>query len=148
MMLIIPRNILDEIVIHCEQEQPIEACGILAGAIKKTESKQVKTVTKIYSCQNELHSTTRYKISAEEQYHAFIDIEEQGLTLIGFYHSHPQGSTAPSTIDKKLANYIGYSYLIITLNPIKVTAWIFQKDQEFTPELLSIIDDTQGSSDA
>ena len=147
-MLIIPRNILDEIIIQCEQEQPIEACGILAGAIVKTESKQVKTVTKIYSCHNEFHSTTRYKIPAEEQFHAFIDIEEQGLKLIGFYHSHPQGSTTPSTIDKKLANYIGYSYLIITLNPIKVTAWIFQKDQEFTPESLSILDGTQGSSDA
>ena len=148
MMLVISRDILDDIITQCKQEQPIEACGILAGLSANADNKHVNTVTQIYPCQNELRSTTRYKIAAKEQYRAFIDIEEHGLQLIGFYHSHPTGPTTPSSIDKKLANYIGYSYLIIALNPLQVTAWILQKDREFTPESLSVINGTDGLIDA
>ena len=138
-MLVIPGHILDAIIAQCKHEQPIEACGILAGTITQAKNVHAKTVTCVYPCSNELNSTTRNKISAEEQYHAFMDIEERGLELIGFYHSHPKGSTTPSVIDKELANYIGYSYLIITLQPVHATAWIFQNDREFTPDPLSII---------
>lgn len=137
-MIVIPSRILKDIIAQCNRERPNEACGILAGKIQQTNSVVTKNITRVYPCVNELSSPKQYKISAEEQYHAFSDIEDLSLNLIGFYHSHPRGPSEPSTIDKEQANYIGYTYLIITLRPFQVTAWIFRKDREFMPEPWSI----------
>lgn len=130
---------LNDIIAHCNQEHPIEACGILAGIIRHVHGVLTKKVVQTYPCENELNDATRYKISAKEQYRAFIDIEDRGFDLIGFYHSHPNGSSMPSTIDLEQANYFGYTYLIIALHPIQVTAWIFEANREFIQESLSIV---------
>jgi proteasome lid subunit RPN8/RPN11 len=139
MTIILRSKDFETIVSHCKEEEPIEACGIIAGQIRDHNEKIVKEVLKIYLCKNELQSSVEYKIGAEEQLRIFSEINDEDLDLLGFYHSHPNTSSNPSQIDEKRANYIGYSYLIISLHPTKISSWILEQKRSFTKEEINII---------
>jgi proteasome lid subunit RPN8/RPN11 len=129
---------LEDIILHCKEEAPIEACGILAGNIKHSKKDTIKIIKKIFRCKNQLNSTTLYEIGAEEQYRIYTIIDDLGYELLGFYHSHPSTSTKPSSMDRKKSDYYGYSYIIVSLNPVKVSSWILEEKGIFKPEELFI----------
>ena len=139
MTLILRSKDFETIVSHCKEEEPIEACGIIAGQIIECDEKIEKQVNKIYLCKNVSHSPIEYKIGAEEQLRIFSEINANCLDLLGFYHSHPNTSSNPSKIDEKRANYVGYSYLILSLHPINISSWILKRQGLFTKEELDII---------
>ena len=139
MTLILRSKDFETIVSHCKEEEPIEACGIISGKIRDRDGKIVKEVQRIYLCKNKFHSPIEYKIGAEEQLRIFSEINDDSLDLLGFYHSHPNTSSNPSKTDEKRANYVGYSYLILSLRPIKMSSWILEQKGFFTKEELNII---------
>jgi proteasome lid subunit RPN8/RPN11 len=126
-MLRIRRGELDEIIRHSKRENPVEACGILAGRTTGVDGTPIRDVLKVYQCRNELDSPTEYRIEPEQQLRIFDEIEEAGLDLVGFYHSHPRGNPRPSSIDRERANYVGYSYLIVSLNPERISSWFLDE---------------------
>lgn len=139
MTIILRSTDFETIVSHCKRAEPNEACGILAGKIRDCDEKIVKEVLRVYLCKNELNSPIEYKIGAEEQFKIFSEINDAGLDLLSFYHSHPKTSSKPSMIDAKRANYVGYSYLILSLHPRKISSWILEKKGIFKKERLKII---------
>lgn len=141
-MIKIKRSDWENILSHCSDENPIEACGILAGTIKTSNGDQIKEVLKVYHCKNVLNSPTEYRIGAEEQFKIFSEIDAVELDLLGFYHSHVSHqhiSSKPSSIDRDRANYVGYSYMIVTLHPTKVSSWILEKKGVFKKEEICIL---------
>jgi len=126
-------------VSHCKRAEPNEACGILAGKIQDFDGKIKKKVLRVYLCKNEFKSPIEYKIGAEEQFKIFREINDEGLDLLGFFHSHPKTSSKPSIIDAKRANYVGYAYLILSLHPRKISSWILDRKGTFKKERLEII---------
>ena len=102
--LFIPREIWEEMARSIAEQAPIEACGLLAGL--KGEVKQV------YPIRNVMQSPARFKMDAQEQLKAFVDLETRGLELLAIYHSHPKGPTAPSETDIREFAYPGVAYLI------------------------------------
>jgi len=141
-MIKIRRRDLENVLSHCSDENPIEACGILAGTIKASSEGRIKEVLKVYHCRNELNSPTEYRIDAEEQFKVFSEIDAIELDLLGFYHSHVSHtykSPKPSSIDRDRANYIGYSYMIVALHPTRVSSWILEKKGVFKKEEICIL---------
>jgi proteasome lid subunit RPN8/RPN11 len=108
-------------------QNPLETCGILAGIITDVDEVSIRDVLKVYHCRNELDSPTEYRIEPEQQLQIFEEIERVGLDLLGFYHSHPRGDPRPSNIDRERANYVGYSYLIVSLYPVRVSSWFLDE---------------------
>jgi proteasome lid subunit RPN8/RPN11 len=43
------------------------------------------------------------------------EARERGLTVLGFYHSHPHSAAVPSATDREEAAYPGHLYLIVGL---------------------------------
>ncbi len=141
-MIKIKRSDLENILSQCSDENPIEACGILAGTIITSNGDLIKEVLKVYHCKNVLNSSTEYRIGAEEQFKIFSEIDAVELDLLGFYHSHVSNqhiSSKPSSIDRDRANYVGYSYMIVTLHPTKVSSWILEKKGVFKKEEICIL---------
>lgn len=103
----IPATLYVEILRHSQEEWPLEACGIMAG----TE----KTVKKIYRCQNVEKSPVSFAISPEEQLKVMEDIEKNGLSMIGIYHSHPHTDPYLSERDLSFFFYPGIFWLIVSL---------------------------------
>jgi proteasome lid subunit RPN8/RPN11 len=66
---------------HVEACLPSEACGLLAG--------QADCVREIFVIANRLGSPTAFRMDPAEQLSAFRRIEDQGMELVGIFHSHP-----------------------------------------------------------
>lgn len=109
--------------LHVADQAPLEACGLVAG-----KNNSVETVLPV---QNAARSTVRYRMDPQEQYNAFMQIEDHGLSLIGIYHSHPSGPAIPSFTDIEEAAY-DVIYLIWYPTNYKWTARGFQIEKGHT----------------
>jgi proteasome lid subunit RPN8/RPN11 len=92
----LPRALFDAIVAHSQEGWPNEICGLLAGRLHKP--------AEVYRIKN-IHEQpqTRYYMDPTEQITAFRDLEERGMELYGFYHSHPASPAEPSKTDRAMA---------------------------------------------
>lgn len=57
----------------------------------------------------------RYELDSAATVEAIDALEAEGLTHVGFYHSHPEGPRGPSRTDEARATWPGYVYLIVSL---------------------------------
>ena len=81
----------DQMIGIAQSELPLESCGILAG--DGIRSRQVIQIT------NVLKSPVRYELSPAELVKAFWSMEESGLSILSFFHSHPNTPPHPSRTD-------------------------------------------------
>lgn len=105
----------EEMIRHARREYPDEACGLLAGKACPEQGRRDGRVEKVYQMTNAEHSSVTYRLDPEEQYRAFVEIEEEGWELLAIYHSHSHSSAYPSATDLELAFYPDSLYLIISL---------------------------------
>ncbi len=108
MMLKIKKEIFNEMIQHCRECLPYEACGILAG--------KDNIVTKIYKIKNIENSSVSYFMQPKEQLLAMKDMKIYSIDMLAIFHSHPIGSAEPSQKDIDLAFYDLY-YIIVALEP-------------------------------
>jgi len=87
----IHRKVLDEVISHCMEVYPNEACGILAG--------KGNTVEKVYKMSNIKSSPAIYEMDPQEQLRCEREIKNSGQRIICIYHSHPSSSAYPSQVD-------------------------------------------------
>lgn len=95
MSIELPRRLFEEIVAHARAGAPDEACGVLAGV----EDKGVR----FYAMRNAEESPAAYRFDTDEQGRVFHDVEERGLDLLAFVHSHTHTEPYPSPRDVRLA---------------------------------------------
>jgi len=100
-------QIIDEILSHARADSPIEACGYLAG------SKDL--ISCAYPLTNIDKSTEHFSFLPEEQFGVLRQARNEGLEIIGVYHSHPQTPARPSPEDIKLAFDQELIYIIVSL---------------------------------
>jgi proteasome lid subunit RPN8/RPN11 len=123
------KAIYDDMIEHCRNCLPYEACGILAG--------KNNFVTEIYKIKNIEDSFVSYFMEPKEQLKAMKDIRQRGLDMIAIFHSHPFGNAYPSKKDRDLAFYDVY-YVIVGFEP-KIEVKSFKiKDGEINQEELII----------
>lgn len=89
--LTIPLDLLEQIVAHCRQAYPEEACGLFALDGRR--------VTAAWPGTNILHSPVRYRMAADEVARLMWLIEEERGLEAGVYHSHPHGPDTLSPTD-------------------------------------------------
>lgn len=106
-MLILPASLRHTMIAHARWGYPLEVCGILGG----TE----KIISHLYAIYNVNQSPTRFEMDPEEQFWAMMELEDQGLEMLAFYHSHPKGPHRPSPTDVAQAYYPDVTHFIISL---------------------------------
>jgi len=114
--LVIPDELLDEMISHARNCLPNEACGMLAGFAGRAR--------KIYALENSDASSVTYVVDPKAQLMAIRDMNSQGLDMIAIYHSHPDSPPLPSITDINRAffpgtrdlNYPGVAYVIVGLS--------------------------------
>lgn len=115
MILILSQEHLRQILEHARAEAPHEACGLLVG--------RDGYVTHVLPATNVAENPRdRYLMDPHDQLDHFQAMEEQGLDLLGIYHSHPASPAYPSATDLSMAYYPEVVYAIISLmqrdNPV------------------------------
>ena len=110
-MIEIPASVRDEMVVHAFAGLPDEACGLLAG----TNGGGPARATRFFPMANADHSRVTYRLEAKEQLQVFNRIEDEGLDLVGIFHSHTHAEAYPSETDRRQAFYPEAHYLLVSL---------------------------------
>ncbi|MGC2111287.1 MAG: M67 family metallopeptidase [Candidatus Korobacteraceae bacterium] len=109
-MLRLQASQYEEIRRHGEEAYPDECCGILLGVCDGDE----RSVRVVIRCENACTESpqNRYHIDPREVIRAQRYARDEGLEIIGFYHSHPDHPARWSQTDFDEAHWIGCSYAI------------------------------------
>jgi proteasome lid subunit RPN8/RPN11 len=141
MNILISTDLQQRIFRHLETAYPNEGGGFLLG---ETDGETV-TLTDALQVENQF--------AAEEQWHRYAmspldwarledDAEARGLTLVGYYHSHPNSPAIPSEYDRDYAlpNFV---YLItqVAAGPHAEAqrAWLLRPDRQSFDELRLVV---------
>lgn len=94
-----------------KEKAPEEACGLLAG----TDEDGVRIIRKVYALENTDHAAEHFSLNPLEQLAAIRDMRQNGLKLLGNWHSHPATPSRPSAEDIRLAFDKNATYCILSL---------------------------------
>jgi proteasome lid subunit RPN8/RPN11 len=134
------RDAYDDVVHAGYDGGPEEVCGVLAGAY----GDEVSRVTAVHPTENVADTPEiRYHIDPEEQLAVTETIEDAGLDVVGFYHSHPTGPPHPSETDAERATWPDHSYAICAFDGYPyLGSWRWRGDEErFEQETLRVVGD-------
>ncbi len=132
-MIIINNKPLEEIYRHVRQSYPHECCGVLSG--KNTPRKEVLASHPVTNLNRE-RTHDRYQLDPQQFQRIDEQVRTQGLSVLGFYHSHPDHPPAPSEFDTQRA-WEGYSYLIVAIKggkTLQAKSWILNEQGVFEEE--------------
>ena len=105
-----------KIVEYAAGRLPEEACGMIAGEQAPDGSRKIR---KVYLLTNTDHSREHFSMDPREQLAAVKNMREEGLQLLGNWHSHPETPSRPSEEDIRLAHDRRLSYMILSLMDLK-----------------------------
>ena len=105
--MIIPQNIIEELISQASRELPDESCGYLLGT--------GDTVSENYPMENIDHSAEHFSFAPREQFAALRYARGKGLKILANWHSHPASPSRPSQEDLRLAVDPTIRYAILSL---------------------------------
>lgn len=97
----------DQMVGHAYAGYPLEACGLLVGHPGRVE--------RFVPCVNEAASAMVYTIPPLEHLRAERAAEDDGMEVIGVFHSHTHTEPYPSPTDVAQAPDPSWHYVIVSL---------------------------------
>ena len=101
----IASSVVDEVTAHATECQPRECCGVLLGTAAR--------ITTAIRARNIAESSTRFLLDPKAHIEALRRAREEGLEVVGFYHSHPHSRAYPSDTDLAEASYPECVHLIV-----------------------------------
>lgn len=118
--------VVEAVCLHARRAAPQECCGLLIGADGEVRAHHEAANTAE-------RPETRYIVDPRDHFAALRRAREQGLEVVGAYHSHPASPAAPSATDRAEA-FADFLFLIVSLAGAapEVTAWQFV-DGNFVP---------------
>lgn len=105
--LMFPAQAYAEMIAHAYQGYPLEACGLLVG--------EGSRVHRFVPTTNEAASARVYTIPPKELLRAERQAEDDGLAVIGVFHSHTHSEPYPSPTDVAQAPDPEWHYVIVSL---------------------------------
>lgn len=107
----IDRAELEKMAAHAVEGHPYEVVGLLAG------SRSEAHVTRVVALRNERADSpkNRYVVSGLVLMRAEEKLLEEGLEIVGYYHSHPDHPAQYSTFDRDHA-LPNMDYLILSVS--------------------------------
>ncbi|HXY24830.1 MAG TPA: M67 family metallopeptidase [Candidatus Acidoferrum sp.] len=140
----ISAHLAEKIRSHGAETYPHECCGALLGRDSELEKQDSgRQVLALFPLINRRDDSprNRFSVTAEDVLEADKAAQQQGLEVIGWYHSHPDHPARPSQYDRDHA-WPWYSYVIVRVHkgaPEDMTSWRLSDDRaDFAPEGIEI----------
>ena len=122
-------GLLEAIRGHGAETYPEECCGALLGS-RKGEDVRVERIERLVNAR-EGDRRSRYVVAPTEYVRVERLADREGLSLLGFYHSHPDHPAVPSDYDREHALPF-FHYLVLAVaggTPGETAAWILREDR-------------------
>lgn len=117
-MLELPEDVKEAICAHAREGYPHEVCGVLVGKMHGVTPAERREARVAFRARN-LNSDRphdRYLMDPSDMNAADVAAREQGLEIVGFYHSHPDHPAVASKTDLENSSpWGGYSYPIVSV---------------------------------
>jgi len=91
---------------------PRECCGLLEGLRVAGADGDEFQVTALHAARNLAPQAERFELAPQDHFQALKAARANGRSLIGCYHSHPNGRAEPSVIDAHGAMEENFLWLI------------------------------------
>jgi len=134
-MLVLNNEIVRGIREYGARDYPNETCGAMLG-LDSGERREVRSLFPLTNRRDD-SPRNRFSITADDFRAAERAAKQQGLELVGWYHSHPDHPAKPSEYDREHA-WPWYSYVIVSVaqgQPQDMTSWQLSDDRShFLPE--------------
>lgn len=130
-------HLAEKIRAHGAETYPHECCGALLG--RDSNVTTPREILGLFPLVNRRDDSprNRFSVTAQDVLSAEKAAREQGLEVVGWYHSHPDHPARPSEYDRDHA-WPWYSYIIVSVQngaPQDMTSWRLNDDRaEFSPE--------------
>jgi desampylase len=85
---------LEELTRHAAEAWPEECCGLLIG-----RGDRIETVMRTRNAAED--RARRFLVDPADHFEAIRAARADGLTIVGAYHSHPDGEPVPSPTDRR-----------------------------------------------
>jgi proteasome lid subunit RPN8/RPN11 len=113
MSLTISQQLYNELRTHGEETYPHECCGIMLG--KSTDDAlHIHQLIRAGNTRTD-SAHNRYNIAPQELIRAQREARQQGLDIVGFYHSHPDHPAQYSPTDFAEAHWFNCAYVITAI---------------------------------
>src|SRR4030067_3362802 len=99
---------LQDVVAHARETFPHECCGLLAGRDGR--------VVRVCRGRNVDESPYTYRLDDRQLLQFLREMDQDGLDIVGIYHSHTASEATPSRTDVARAFYPEAGYGIISLH--------------------------------
>ena len=115
MTLRLTRELHEQIKAHGAASYPFEGCGLLLGRVEDGANvvTAVRPLPNVWPIEEEKQE--RFRIAEEDWRDVELEAMEEGVDIIGVFHSHPDHPPVASPRDLAWASWPGYSYLITQL---------------------------------
>lgn len=133
-MLILHEKVREEIIADALAAFPDECCGFLFG--KEEGEERIVTAMQVVINAKEGDKRRRFAIAPKDYLRAEMFADNNGLQLLGVYHSHPNHPAVPSEHDRVAAQPY-FSYIIVSIidNEWNSThSWRLNGEQQFEEE--------------
>ncbi len=111
-MIRLPETAIEAIRQHGRESYRDEACGAMYGRLDGDSRDVVRVAPLDNARDSERHR--RFVVTPEAYRRAEAEAVQSGLTLLGFYHSHPDHPAYPSAYDLEHA-FPFFSYVILSV---------------------------------
>ncbi len=130
MAVVIPATLQQRIFTHLQSTYPNEGGGFLLGQVTENTKHIVDTIqiNNVFAEEEQYH---RYAMTPQDWVRLEDEADERNLTLIGYYHSHPDAPAIPSVYDRDHA-WPNFIYLITSIEQgraVDMRAWHLQADR-------------------
>jgi proteasome lid subunit RPN8/RPN11 len=137
-MILADTDTLDQMKLHASVVFPEECCGFLFG-IEQSDGNRI--ISKIREVNNARpgDKRRRFEITGKDYIQAEQFALENGISLLGIYHSHPNHPAIPSEHDRVAAQPY-FSYVIISVMQEKINhirSWRLNDAMQFEEENFS-----------
>jgi len=140
MSVILSQTLQSQIFQHLQSTYPNEGGGFLLGSIKGENIRILETIQidNVFAEEEQYH---RYAMTPQDWMRLEDEADSRGLTLVGYYHSHPDSPAIPSIYDREhaLPNFVYIITQVQQAKAVDMRVWRLRPDRsQFDADTLTI----------
>jgi proteasome lid subunit RPN8/RPN11 len=141
MLVKLSQSLQQTIFQQMERSYPNEGGGFLLGSVEgdKVTIHDVIEVENVFETEEQYH---RYAMTPQNWANMEDQADEQGLTLVGYYHSHPDSPAIPSEYDRvyALPNFVYIISSVVEGKAVDMQTWLLRDDRSQFDSISLLVD--------